>query len=79
MVQRPIVNPMICVGITAFLVGTAIGIGFGVLIANNRWRNGGGFGGGLWFGKRRKRSTTNQDSEASRIMSGIADAKFKYN
>ena len=73
--QRPIINPMVCVGITAFLVGTAIGIGFGVLIANNRYRN--GVGGGIWFGKRRKRSSENE--ETSRIMNAIETATAKYN
>ncbi len=53
--QRPLINPTICVGLTSFVVGTAIGIGIGVLIANNRYRNG-GFGGGIWFGKRKRRS-----------------------
>merc|ERR1712062_235408 len=33
--NRPLVNPTVCVGITAFIVGTAIGIGIGVLISNN--------------------------------------------
>ncbi len=54
----PLINPTICVGITAFIIGTAIGIGFGVLIANNKYRN--GIGGGIWFG-RKKRSLTIDD------------------
>lgn len=48
-------NQVLCVGLTSFVIGTAIGIGLGVLIANNRYRNN-GFGGGIWFGRRRKRS-----------------------
>eukprot|EP00093_Oithona_nana_P011109 11109.XXX_684131_683753_1 [CDS] Oithona nana genome sequencing. len=56
--NRPLINPTVCVGITAFVVGTAIGIGIGVLISNNRYR---GVGGGIWFGKRRRRSLGYQD------------------
>merc|ERR1712062_725793 len=78
--NRPLVNPTVCVGITAFIVGTAIGIG--VLISNNRYR---GVGGGIWFGRRRRRSLEYQDidqedeeQEAFRIIENINDGAIKY-
>jgi len=80
--NRPLVNPTVCVGITAFIVGTAIGIGIGVLISNNRYR---GVGGGIWFGRRRRRSLGYQDNdqedeeqEAFQILENINDGAIKY-
>ena len=80
--NRPLVNPTVCVGITAFIVGTAIGIGIGVLISNNRYR---GVGGGIWFGRRRRRSLEYQDidqedeeQEAFQILENINDGAIKY-
>merc|ERR1712062_706921 len=80
--NRPLVNPTVCVGITAFIVGTAIGIGIGVLISNNRYR---GVGGGTWFGRRRRRSLEYQDidqedeeQEAFQILENINDGAIKY-
>ena len=80
--NRPLVNPTVCVGITAFIVGTAIGIGIGVLISNNRYR---GVGGGIWFGRRRRRSLEYQDidqedeeQEAFQIIENINDGAIKY-
>ena len=71
---RPMINPTVCVGLTAFAVGTAIGIGLGVLIANNRYR---GLGGGIWFGRRR-RSVEDDDDEAFDIIKAIDDGQVKY-
>jgi hypothetical protein len=71
--NRPVINPTICVGITAFLVGTAIGIGIGVLISNNRYRNN-GFGGGVWFGKRRRRSLDHDNGQDAYEVIGHIDA-----
>ena len=81
--NRPLINPTVCVGITAFVVGTAIGIGIGVLISNNRYR---GVGGGIWFGKRRRRSLGYQDidqeeeevQEAFQIIENINEGATKY-
>lgn len=73
---RPVLNPTVCVGITAFAIGTAIGIGMGYLIASNRYRN--GFGGGIWFGRRRKRSTEIDDDDSFEIMNALDEAANKY-
>lgn len=53
-----ILSPAICAGITGLVVGTGIGIGIGALIFNRPW-NRGNIGGGIWFGKRRKRDLWN--------------------
>jgi len=72
----PVINPVLCVGVTAFMVGTAIGIGIGVLITNNRYRN--GFGGGIWFGKRKKRSAKSSEAkELSEISGKVLDSLHK--
>ena len=35
--RGPIINPTLCAAITSFVIGTAIGIGIGVLIENQRY------------------------------------------
>jgi hypothetical protein len=60
--RQPLVSPTICAAVTGFLVGIGIGIGFGALIFDRPWNRGGGLGGGLWFG-RRKRSVLDQVSQ----------------
>lgn len=72
--SRPLLNPTVCVGLTAFVVGTALGIGLGVLIANNRYR---GVGGGIWFGRKR-RSPEDEDEEAFDIVNAIDEGQVKY-
>ncbi|XP_059093043.1 uncharacterized protein LOC131888252 [Tigriopus californicus] len=57
-----IMSPAICSGITGLVVGTGIGIGIGALIFNRPW-NRGNVGGGIWFGKRRKRDLWNHEEE----------------
>ena len=76
--NRPLINPTVCVGVTAFIIGTAIGIGLGVLISNNRYR---GVGGGIWFGKRRRRSLDDndpEDEETFQIIQKINEGASKY-
>ena len=76
--NRPLINPSVCVGVTAFIIGTAIGIGLGVLISNNRYR---GVGGGIWFGKRRRRALEDndpEDEETFQIIQKINDGASKY-
>ena len=78
------INPAICSGITGLLVGIGIGIGFGALIFNP-YRSG-RVGGGIWFGKkRRKRSLMSDDeyddeffNEHDKIMGDIGNAKDLY-
>ena len=77
----PVINPTLCIGFTAFIIGTAIGIGIGVLITNNRYRN--GFGGGLWFGRRKKRSLEFdqmmlEDESSFHVLNAIDKAQNIY-
>jgi len=53
-VRQPLISPTICSGITGLLVGIGLGVGLGAVIFNRPYSN--GIGGGVWFGKRRKRS-----------------------
>ena len=79
------VSPAACAGITGFLVGIGIGIGIGALIFDRPWRHG-GVGGGLWFGRRRRRSIYEQydeddlrsDLEELEVMRAIEEAEEKY-
>ena len=59
-VRQPLISPTICAGVTGFIIGIGIGIGFGALIFNRPYYRNGGFGGGLWFG-RKKRSLAPQE------------------
>merc|ERR1712141_161261 len=77
---RAIINPAICTGITGLLVGIGIGIGFGALIFNP-FRSG-RVGGGLWFGKkRRKRSMISDEDivdDQGNIIEVIDDERHRY-
>ena len=78
------INPTICAGITGLLVGIGIGIGFGALIFNPY--RAGKVGGGIWFGKkRRKRGVDAIDEdyeelfdEQDKILETIEEAKDRY-
>ena len=50
-----------CAGITGLLVGIGIGIGFGALIFNPF--RAGKVGGGLWFGKKRRKRGVQEDDD----------------
>ena len=71
---RPFLSRTFCIGLTSFLIGTGLGIGMGVLITRSRYSN--TIGGGIWFGKRRKRSLENRQSH---VLQAIEEAKLKYN
>ena len=72
------ISPTICAGVTGLLVGIGMGIGFGALMFDC-YRNG-RVGGGIWFGKRRKRRSIWNDSDDSddEILSDIDKAAAKY-
>lgn len=72
----PVINPTLCVGFVSFVIGTAIGIGIGVAIANSRYRN--SFGGGFWVGKRKKRSLENLDEKSFQIIGAIEGHQELY-
>ena len=55
------INPAICAGITGLFVGIGIGIGFGALIFNPY--RAGRVGGGIWFGKRRRKRSLISDED----------------
>ena len=54
--RGPLFNPALVSGVCGLLVGVGIGIGFGALIFHPF--NSGNIGGGVWFGKRRKKNCT---------------------
>ena len=84
--QGMTINPTICAGVTGLLVGIGMGIGFGALIFSPWLRAGkGGVGGGLWFGKRRRKRSlmTDEDydelfEEHDKIIESIEDARGRY-
>ena len=77
------INPTICAGITGLLVGIGIGIGFGALIFNPY--RAGKVGGGIWFGKKRRKRGVIIDEdydevfeEQDKILETIEEAKDRY-
>ena len=75
--------PAIVSGVCGLLVGIGIGIGFGALIFNPY--RAGKVGGGIWFGKKRRKRGILYDEdneeyvdEKNKIIDSIDEANYRY-
>ena len=65
-----VINKTVCSGLGGLALGIALGIGFGALIFDRPWKHG-NVGGGIWFGKKRKRREV--EREEGHISVGLEE------
>ena len=74
-----VINRTVCAGLGGVALGVALGIGFGALIFDRPWKHG-NVGGGIWFGKRRRKREVErkgQEEDDDRIPSEWRENLFK--
>ena len=71
-----VINRTVCAGFGGLALGIALGIGFGALIWDRPWKHG-NVGGGIWFGKKRRRKREVERNQ-NEILANLEEGETKY-
>ena len=71
--KEMVINRTVCAGFGGLAIGIALGIGFGALIWDRPWKHG-NVGGGIWFGKKKRRKR-DVESKENNILYNLENFK----